>query len=161
MLHSFARHSENVLRSPGWISALGICIGAIQLGPAFLQKTDPKLAILCFCESRLTILGWNPVINCYNGGSTVDKKSERVDSSWIHIIQKEAADALWELCHRGKHCQKVAVSQTSLLNVTWRDVDAFPTVVLEEAPFWVYFRQPFPLVLSSRLDIFLALRMTD
>ena len=71
----------------------------MQLGPCFLEETDPDLSISASCEGRLSVLANRQVIiDDHWGFSAVDKKSHHVDTGLVDLFRHEhVLDSLREL----------------------------------------------------------------
>ena len=56
VLVAFRRHAHNVRSGETGQSAFDPGVGSMQLGPCFLEETDPDLSISASCEGRLSVL---------------------------------------------------------------------------------------------------------
>lgn len=56
VLVAFRGHAHNVRSGETGQSAFDPGVGSMQLGPCFLEETDPDLSISASCEGRLPVL---------------------------------------------------------------------------------------------------------
>ena len=99
VLVAFRGHAHNVRSGETGQSAFYPGIGSMQLGPCFLEETDPDLSISASCEGRLSVLANRQmIIDDHWGFSAVDKKSHHVDTSLVDLFRhKHVLDSLREL----------------------------------------------------------------